>query len=233
MVTWRFEREDEFFTVAQIRDLFKNKKLDLLIPYLPYARQDKKIANDHTFALHTFASLLNELDFSKVMAWDVHNPALTEELIWHFVNVSPEPAHKKLLETIKANTVIFPDAGAASRYPWLLSDQTLNKVVYKKKRDQATGKITGLERSEGSFLPTGGPCLIVDDICDGGATFLGIHEAMKAEGIRPEHALHLFVTHGIFSKGRDILQDAGITLWTTDSLPRNQGAMSLSCSHIF
>ena len=33
--------------------------------------------------------------------------------------------------------------------------------------------------------------------------------------------LDLFVTHGIFSKGREVLEKAGFKLHTTNSLPRN------------
>lgn len=225
VLDWRFEREDEFFALAQFRDLFPQKTLYLRVPYLPYARQDKEIANDKTFALRTFADMLNRLQFSKVLVWDVHNPMLSAALIRNLMNIQPKAIHMKLVWDLEIRNVIFPDAGAAARYRWF-DDLGISRVVYAKKRDQATGKILGLERVSGDFVQ--GPCLIVDDICDGGATFLGIHEAMIAEGIREQqHKLHLFVTHGIFSKGKAILENAGITLHTTNSLPKNSGAMSL------
>ena len=40
--------------------------------------------------------------------------------------------------------------------------------------------------------------MIVDDICDGGGTFVGLGQALKKRGAGD---LCLFVTHGIFSKG--------------------------------
>jgi ribose-phosphate pyrophosphokinase len=39
-------------------------------------------------------------------------------------------------------------------------------------------------------------CLIVDDICDGGRTFLEIAKILKARGAS---SIELYVTHGIFS----------------------------------
>ena len=58
--------------------------------------------------------------------------------------------------------------------------------------------------------------LLVDDICDGGGTFIGL-----ANECFPSWADYdLYVTHGIFSKGTDILFDAFVNVITTDSLPQ-------------
>jgi len=48
----------------------------------------------------------------------------------------------------------------------------------------------------------------VDDICDGGRTF--IESAGLLREAYPEADIHLYVSHGIFSKGTDVLFDAGI-----------------------
>ena len=54
--------------------------------------------------------------------------------------------------------------------------------------------------------------LIVDDICDGGGTFSGIAQVLRANGAEK---IYLCVTHGIFSKGIEI---NGIDeIFTTDS----------------
>ena len=44
-------------------------------------------------------------------------------------------------------------------------------------------------------------CLIIDDLCDGGGTFLGIRSQ-----IQPKYST-LIITHGIFSKGTKVLTD--------------------------
>ena len=56
------------------------------------------------------------------------------------------------------------------------------------------------------------PILIVDDLCDGGGTFLGI--ANQAEGTVP---LGLYITHGIFSKGFGELGKHFSKIYTTNS----------------
>jgi ribose-phosphate pyrophosphokinase len=64
--------------------------------------------------------------------------------------------------------------------------------------------------------------LIVDDICDGGATFIRAARALRA--IEPDVEVGLCVTHGIFSKGRQHLLDNGIDkIYTTNSLLKNDG----------
>ena len=47
--------------------------------------------------------------------------------------------------------------------------------------------------------------IIIDDICDGGATFVNIAKELKQ--LNPSAALHLVVTHGLFTKGFDVLSD--------------------------
>lgn len=62
--------------------------------------------------------------------------------------------------------------------------------------------------------------LIVDDICDGGATFIELAKIIKP--MNPS-SLTLFVTHGIFRNGTDSLYEAGFDrVITTDSLPQIQ-----------
>lgn len=50
-------------------------------------------------------------------------------------------------------------------------------------------------------LPDHLPILIVDDLCDGGATFIAIAEYLKEHF--PERKRHLYVCHGLFTKGVD------------------------------
>ena len=53
-VVWDFENESEIIHLAQLKDLADASGIDfstLLISYLPYARQDKEVSNETTFAL--------------------------------------------------------------------------------------------------------------------------------------------------------------------------------------
>ena len=48
---------------------------------------------------------------------------------------------------------------------------------------------------------------MVDDLCDGGATFILLAKELLSKGAKE---VHLFVSHGIFSRGLGVLFDAGI-----------------------
>jgi len=75
-----------------------------------------------------------------------------------------------------------------------------------------TGRITELIIDSEDLK--GQDCLVVDDICDGGATFLRLALALKAKNAG---RLYLAVSHGIFSKGLDQLLEHYEQLYTSDS----------------
>ena len=56
--------------------------------------------------------------------------------------------------------------------------------------------------------------IVVDDICDGGATFLKLAEILKQRNVK---SMELFVTHGIFTKGTECLTSVYKTVYTTNS----------------
>jgi ribose-phosphate pyrophosphokinase len=59
--------------------------------------------------------------------------------------------------------------------------------------------------------------VVVDDICDGGGTFLGVAAAMRAR-YGGALQLHLFTSHGIYSKGAHVLLESAYqTIGSTDS----------------
>lgn len=200
-VTWNFSHEAEFMHLAQLKDLLDcsgiNANLD--IGYLPYGRQDKQVNNDNTFALRTFANLLNSLNFYKVMCLDPHS-AVAKELIKHFISVPPTLYFESVCKLVKPDVICYPDKGAREKYSDLFD---IESIHCEKQRDQSTGEITSLTLTGDA---KDRKVLIFDDICDGGATFIRI-----AKLINPlAKDINLFVTHGVFSKGVIVLRKAGI-----------------------
>jgi ribose-phosphate pyrophosphokinase len=60
----------------------------------------------------------------------------------------------------------------------------------------------------------GDDCVIVDDICDGGRTFIGIAQELKMKNAGD---IYLCVSHGIFSHGFDELRKYFKKIFTTNS----------------
>ncbi len=194
-------------TANALDNLFAKKKI-LVIPYLMGARFDRLMQHGDSIDLKVVANLINSCGFEKVYLFDVHSDVATM-LIDHTVSVT----NKQMVEEYtKPNAVLIcPDAGAAKKmgkyFDW---NKNLKDLVYcSKNRDVSTGNLT-LEVLEPGEC-TDRNCVIIDDICDGGATFLAI-----AEKIKPAH-LTLIVTHGIFSKGFALLEKKFNEIIVSDS----------------
>jgi ribose-phosphate pyrophosphokinase len=220
LVDWRFEEEREIYDLLALRALKPEAFMDLYVPYLPFGRQDKPISNESTFNLRIFLQLIKSARPDIFSTLDAHNPKVVREVLpfENFENINPHAMQQRLIARIKPNTLVFPDAGARDRYKHNFKSQ----LVFNKCRDPGTGKILAhkINQECSSISIECGHFLIIDDICDGGATFLGIEETIR-EFYGKDSKISLFVTHGIFSKGRKVLTDRGIDLYTTNSLPHN------------
>ena len=226
LITWNFESEREIIDLYSFRTLLtkfngSNPFITLHLPYLPYGRQDKEVGNESTFNLAVFAELINNLSFDRVTSVDTHNSAAAHTLISNFRNIEVDQVHRKLISLIEPTFIVFPDKGAMTRYGRNLSH--IKTIFCDKIRDQATGQILGTTVNMGSnreFINRD-RVLIIDDICDGGATFIGVAKALREMN---EHLkIYLFVTHGIFSKGKQHLISNEIDeIYTTNSLLQNK-----------
>ena len=87
-------------------------------------------------------------------------------------------------------------------------------IVHCDKVRDLSGRITNIsletDTSPAELAP-GTAIFIVDDICDGGATFEGAARVLKENypNVASECTMHLWVTHGIFSRGLDSLLTTG------------------------
>lgn len=193
---------------ANALDHLAAKKRLLVIPYLMAARYDRLMMPGDSFDLEVVAGLINSCGFEKVLLWDVHS-AVATKLIHNSVNVKNRQMVKSY--HLPDAVLICPDAGAAKKVKeysgW---NKNLKEIVYcNKKRELSTGQITLEVLDPQKCL--GKNCVIIDDICDGGGTFLAI-----AGQIKPKH-LTLVVTHGIFSKGFTALEQKFNEIIVSDS----------------
>lgn len=176
----------------------------LILPYLPYARADRRFVLGDCNGLAAYAQLINSLGYDKVISLDVHSPSAYR--INTLKNVSPLSLIGTVLSQIPDPVVLLPDSGA-SRYG-------LSNALYcTKSRDSITGELSNFVVPPRKAFGDAKSVLIVDDICDGGGTFTGIADAMKDYGL----PLYLYVTHGIFSKGFEELNKRFYRIYTTDS----------------
>lgn len=192
--------------------------IDLFIPYLPGARQDRGAP----LTAKVYADAINSAHFDEVVCVDPHSdvmPALVDKLrIVPLHAVFPLHILDEIPSVLGKPFLICPDAGAGKRVEALAThvyeerNSEIEVVYARKHRDFATGKLSGFSIGN---MPNG-VGIIVDDICDGGGTFIGLAEETHR---RPEH-LRLWTTHGIYSKGvNPMLKDHFSWVGCTDSLP--------------
>lgn len=204
-VFWHFESEAEVMHLAQLALLLLHRgprARYLTIGFLPYGRQDKLIANDATFGLWAFAPILNGMHWKKVIICDPHSATATE-LIAGSSAVYYTGQAIDCLRAISGDLFCFPDTGALAKYGPLFEGHP--SVAAEKVRNQSTGRV-----ETGKILGDvrGKRVLIVDDICDGGATFIGLAAKLRESGAAD---VALFVSHGLFTRGVKALTDAGIS----------------------
>lgn len=218
-VCWRFENESEFITILQLAQLIQSKTasyIDYVIPYLPYARQDKDISNSSCFGLTTFLNVFrSQSNAGRITIFDPHSSNLLR-LYFSLGMTILLPRISKLAKGY--DYVCFPDAGASKRYPHSLPTLVGNKV-----RDQETGWITSYELDSEDNL-TDKKVLVVDDICDGGATFKFLGKELVERKAKPD----LYISHGIFSKGQqgvNELREYYSRIVTTNSLVSNDNPL--------
>lgn len=208
-ITWEFDKEEELIHLAQLCHLLESRDINvtLYMPYFPYARQDKEVSNENTFAKLTFIRLLNSIpNIKKIISLDVHSNIGNH--LMNLQNINPVAHISKCFETTKSTLLCFPDKGAKDRYSPVLKVMLENTPIcsFTKDRDQETGYIKRLFLNELVDVKDQ-TVLIVDDLCDGGMTFKLTAERLYEIGAKD---VHLYVSHGIFSKGLETLRESGI-----------------------
>lgn len=194
-----------------IRSVKRMQFQALHLPYLPYSRADRRFVDGDCKGLKVFADVINDLSFDSVYTLDVHSDK-AEMYVRNLVSCDALPYIEKVREYIGENTVILlPDAGA-KRY--LEGLGTVPYLQCSKLRDPKTGKLNGFSVPSAEELNAYKNILIVDDICDGGGTFIGIAKELHKTGA---YNLFLYVSHGIFSKGFGELALYFDHIFTTDS----------------
>jgi ribose-phosphate pyrophosphokinase len=224
-VLCRIRTPQELFKLVMVSDLLKHKGLKsrLHIKYLMGARMDRRIDDSQPFTLKLVCDIINNsFPDSPVSVFCPHSEAVSL-LLKNYVEFleSETNFYYRVFEQIEEPfTLILPDAGAGKRWHnsfHKFNDSLIRKncniVECSKKRDMQTGKLS-------SFVVTervNKTCLILDDLCDGGRTFIGLAKELRENGAK---RVELAVCHGIFSYGYDL--EGVDQIYTTNSFTEHK-----------
>lgn len=222
-----FEKNEDIIELLLLVDAIK--RLDngyinrLVIPYVPFARQDRVNVSGECFSLKVFCDLINSIGAKEVIIHDPHSdvtPALLNRCSvikqWNLLLGSGAFLKRECgvinfsLPQDSDFWLISPDAGAMKKtYELAAHLPCLGVIECAKHRDVTNGKITGTIVHHDDFA--GKTCFIVDDICDGGRTFIEIAKVLKTKNAGK---VVLVVTHGLFTKGLDVFDGLIDEVWT-------------------
>jgi ribose-phosphate pyrophosphokinase len=200
------------------------KSVILYIPYCIGGRSDRKFQEGGINYIKTvIAPIINSQNFDEVRIMDPHSDVL-EACINNFVKYTNfELSRMSLSDIVKEGgtkdsvCLVSPDAGAYKKIFDVATWFGIKEIITASKvRDISTGKILRTEVPSIKHHSDKMKYLIVDDICDGGRTFIELAKVIKEK--KPKTKIYLVVTHGIFSAGFSELNNYFEKIYTTNSI---------------
>jgi len=200
----------------------KVSNIFLYVPFIIGSRSDRKFQDGGiNYLKQVIAPIINSQNYNEVITFDPHSDVL-EAVINNFEKVNNFQLVKHALTKIDnkndaQNRVCFisPDAGAYKKIFDVAKEFKVNNIITANKvRDLVTGKIIKTEIPDLNF-DDDMQYVIIDDLCDGGRTFIELSKVIKEQN--PNAKIYLIVSHGIFSAGLDVLKPHFEKIYTTDS----------------
>ncbi|MFV8380618.1 ribose-phosphate diphosphokinase [Corynebacterium hindlerae] len=198
------------------------KRITAILPFYPYARQDKKHRGREPISARLVADLLKAAGADRIVSVDLH----TDQIQGFFDGpVDHMHAMPILTDYIKANysleniCVVSPDAGrvkVAEKWANTLGDAPL-AFVHKTRSTEVANQVVA-NRVVGDVA--GKTCVLLDDMIDTGGTIAGAVGVLREAGASD---VIIACTHGVFSEpARERLSQCGAKeVITTDTLPQS------------
>jgi ribose-phosphate pyrophosphokinase len=173
------------------------KTINAFIPYFPAARQDRVMIPGEPLSVKVYADIINSLQLNQIQVFDPHSE-VTPALLNNCEVVANYDFIQQVVKSIGSDVLLISPDGGALKKIYKVSEYLggVEVIECSKSRDVKTGKLSGFKVYSEDLQ--GKDCLIVDDICDGGGTFIGLAEELKNKNAGN---LYLAVSHGIFNKG--------------------------------
>lgn len=215
-VTHRIQSFNDFGLLLVAIDALKRmdvKTIDVFIPYFSAARQDRVMVSGEALSVKVYAQILNSLGLNRITVYDPHSE-VTPALLDNCKAISNHRFVEQVIADINEDIVLIsPDGGALKKiYKLTKALGGIEVIECSKARDVKTGAISDFKVYADDLK--GKHCLVVDDICDGGGTFIGLAQELKKKNAGK---LFLAVSHGIFNKGLERLSTYFDKIYSTDA----------------
>ncbi len=202
------------------------KNISLYIPYFLGGRSDRKFENGGTnYIKNVISPIINLQNYTSVTVIDPHSDVI-EACINNFRKIDNVDLVKFALDDYKSDkkiVIVSSDAGALKKVFNVVENISSElfgyPVLIGSKHRDIKGKITHTSVPD-SDKYVDHDYFIIDDICDGGRTFIEVAKVIQ-EQINLNNGkgqMYLVITHGIFSSGLEELKKYFQKIWTTNSI---------------
>jgi ribose-phosphate pyrophosphokinase len=195
------------------------KRITVVSPFYPYARQDKKGRGREPISARLIADLYKAAGANRIMSVDLHAAQIQgffDGPVDHLFAMPVLLEHFQKQLDPKTLTVVSPDMGRV-RVADIWSDKLgAPLAIIHKRRDPRVHNEVTVHEIVGEVKDR--VCLIVDDLIDTGRTISKAAEALKSAGATK---VVVAATHAVFSDPAiEMLQSASIdSVVVTDTLP--------------
>ena len=195
------------------------KRITVVAPFYPYARQDKKGRGREPISARLIADLFKAAGADRIMSVDLHAAQIQgffDGPVDHLFAMPVLLAHFQKLLGHESLTVVSPDMGRV-RVADIWSDKLgAPLAIIHKRRDPKVPNQVSVHEIVGDV--EGRVCLLVDDLIDTGRTIAKAAEALKHSGAT---RVVVAATHAVFSDPAvEVLQSDFIDqVVVTDTLP--------------
>ena len=173
------------------------KRITVVSPFFPYARQDKKHKGREPISARLVTDLYRTAGASRLMSVDLHTPQIQGffdgpvDHLWALPLLADHIASTFGTENL---TVVSPDSGRV-RVADIWADRLASPLaIVHKRRDPDKPNQVQVNEIVGDV--SGRDCLLVDDMIDTGGTILAAAKALKANGAA---RVIVAATHAVFS----------------------------------
>lgn len=173
----------------------KPRRVNLIIPYLPFSRQDRKKADNRAVASRVLADIFNTGYVSNIYTFDLHNAVITDYFKMPVYNLTMLDAFVTYFQSLALEDVVIvaPDYGRFNAAKYVANAfKNASFVLINKFRDEKNQ--VHVSSIEGDTK--GKTALIIEDIIDTGNTLVSAVSALKEQGVK---AIYVAATHGVFS----------------------------------
>lgn len=192
-------------------------KVTVVLPYLAYARHDKK-KTGQSMATAWIGSIFEASGCDRVITVDLHSEKAKPLFPIPLISLSSAGVFADAMKrhALDGATVVAPDEGAIARCEAVRTAAGLPpaEIPYFEKHRTETGIV-----HSGPIGQVGAQALLIDDILDTGTTLVSACEKLASAGVKE---INVMVTHGLFTgeRWKHLWQVRVKRIFCTDSVPR-------------